>query len=82
MTKYHDEHIFMYPISHSPNLEKHSITVRFAKGSMGFITNDTNSSTVPYIFFSTGLVVELEHLKIKTRLPNEKFPSVKVECEI
>ena len=25
----------------------------------------------------TGLVVELEHLKIKTRLTNEKFPSVK-----
>ncbi len=34
----------------------------------------------------TGLVVEvtveLEHLKIKTRLPNEKFASVKGECEI
>jgi hypothetical protein len=26
--------------------------------------------------------VELEHLKIKTRLTNEKFASVKVECEI
>jgi hypothetical protein len=30
----------------------------------------------------TGLVVELEHLKIKTRLTNEKFTSVKGECEI
>jgi hypothetical protein len=30
----------------------------------------------------TGLVVELEHLKIKTRLTNEKFASVKGECEI
>jgi hypothetical protein len=30
----------------------------------------------------TGLVVELEHLKIKTRLTNEKFSSVKGECEI
>ncbi len=30
----------------------------------------------------TGLVVELEHLKIKTRLRNEKFASVKGECEI
>jgi hypothetical protein len=30
----------------------------------------------------TGLVVELEDLKIKTRLTNEKFPSVKGECEI
>jgi hypothetical protein len=30
----------------------------------------------------TGSVVELEHLKIKTRLTNEKFPSVKGECEI
>jgi hypothetical protein len=30
----------------------------------------------------TGLVVELEHLKIKTRLIDEKFPSVRCECEI
>jgi hypothetical protein len=30
----------------------------------------------------TGLVVELEHLKIKTKLINEKFASVKGECEI
>jgi hypothetical protein len=30
----------------------------------------------------TGLVVELEHLKIKTRSTNEKFVSVKGECEI
>ncbi len=30
----------------------------------------------------TGLVLELEHLKIKTRLTNEKFASVKGECEI
>ena len=30
----------------------------------------------------TGLVVELEQLKIKTRLTNEKFASVKGECEI
>jgi hypothetical protein len=30
----------------------------------------------------TGLVVELEHLKIKTRLTNEKFASVKGECDI
>jgi hypothetical protein len=30
----------------------------------------------------TGLVVELEHLKIKTRSTNEKFASVKGECEI
>jgi hypothetical protein len=30
----------------------------------------------------TGLVVELEHLKMKTRLTNEKFASVKGECEI
>ena len=29
----------------------------------------------------TGLVVELEHLKRKTRLTNEKFASVKGECE-
>jgi hypothetical protein len=28
------------------------------------------------------LVVELEDLKIKTRLTNEKFRSVKGECEI
>jgi hypothetical protein len=30
----------------------------------------------------TGLFVELEHLKIKTRLIDEKFPSVRGECEI
>ena len=30
----------------------------------------------------TGSVVELEHLKIETRLTNEKFASVKGECEI
>ncbi len=30
----------------------------------------------------TVLVVELEHLKIKTRLTNEKFGSVKGECEM
>ena len=30
----------------------------------------------------TGLVVELEHLKIKTRLIDEKFASVWGECEI
>jgi hypothetical protein len=30
----------------------------------------------------TGSVVELERLKIKTRLTNEKFASVKGECEI
>jgi hypothetical protein len=30
----------------------------------------------------TGLVVELKHLRIKTRLTNEKFARVKGECEI
>jgi hypothetical protein len=30
----------------------------------------------------TGLVVELEQLKIKTRLIDEKFASVRGECEI
>jgi hypothetical protein len=34
-----EDTIFMYPVSHSINLEAHSITVRFAKGSMGFIAN-------------------------------------------
>ncbi len=29
----------------------------------------------------TGLVVELEHLKTKTRLIDEKFVSVRNECE-
>ena len=31
--------IFMYRVSLSINLEVHSITVRFVKGSMGFIAN-------------------------------------------
>jgi hypothetical protein len=30
----------------------------------------------------TGLVVELEHLKIQTRLIDEKFASVRGECAI
>jgi hypothetical protein len=30
----------------------------------------------------TGLVVEMEHLKIKTRLIDEKFASVRGGCEI
>jgi hypothetical protein len=30
----------------------------------------------------TGLIVELEDLKIKTRLTNEKLTSVEGECEI
>jgi hypothetical protein len=30
----------------------------------------------------TGLVVELEHLKTKTRLIDKKFASVRDECEI
>jgi hypothetical protein len=30
----------------------------------------------------TGLIGELEHLKIKTRLIDEKFVSVMVECVI
>jgi hypothetical protein len=29
----------------------------------------------------TGLVVELEHLKTKMRLKDEKFASVRGECE-
>jgi hypothetical protein len=32
-------------------------------------------------FVDTGLVMELEHLKTKTRLKDEKFVSVKGECE-
>jgi hypothetical protein len=41
------------------------------------------TKTKRYMLLSfTGLVVELEHLKIKTRLTNEKFTSVKGECEI
>ena len=30
----------------------------------------------------TGFVVELEHLKIKTRLIDEKFASVMGECDL
>ena len=32
--------------------------------------------------WNTGLVVELEHLKTKTRLIDKKFESVRGECEI
>jgi hypothetical protein len=34
-----------------------------------------------YTCTTESLVVELEHLKTKTRLKDEKFPSVKGECE-
>ena len=38
---------------------------------------------LPYCVFAyTGLVVELEHLKVETRLIDEKFASAKGECEI
>ncbi len=44
---------------------------------------DGRLQTKRFIHLSyTGLVVELEHLKIKTRLTNEKFTSVKGQCEI
>jgi hypothetical protein len=33
------------------------------------------------LLVDTGLVVELEHLKTKTRLIDEKFVSVRGECE-
>ncbi len=33
------------------------------------------------LLVDTGLVVELEHLKTKTRLIDEKFSSVRGECE-
>ncbi len=33
------------------------------------------------LLVDTGLVVELEHLKTKTRLIDEKFVSVRGECD-
>ena len=41
-------------------------------------TKTKEFTRLPY----TGSVLELEHLKIETRLTNEKFASVKGECEI
>jgi hypothetical protein len=32
-----EDHLCMYRVSHSVNLENHTMTVCFAKGSMGFI---------------------------------------------
>ncbi len=43
---------------------------------------DGRLQTKRFTLSHTGLVVELEHLKIKTRLTNEKFASVKGECAI
>ncbi len=40
-------------------------------------TKNESSTRLTY----TELVVELEHLKTKTRLKDEKFASVKGECE-
>ncbi len=43
-----------------------------------FLKTKTEEST---LLSDTGLVVELEQLKTKTRLKDEKFASVKGECE-
>ena len=40
-------------------------------------TKTKEFTRLPY----TGLVLELEHLKIETRLINERFPNVMGECE-
>jgi hypothetical protein len=40
---------------------------------------DLNEESI--LLSDTGLVVELEHLKTKTRLKDEMFESVKGECE-
>jgi hypothetical protein len=40
-------------------------------------TKNEESTLLP----DTGLVVELEHLKTKTRLKDEKLESVRGECE-
>ena len=34
-----EDHLCMYRVSHRVNLENHTITVCFAKGSMGFIAH-------------------------------------------
>ena len=39
VSKKDEDHMFMYTVSNSVNLENHSITVRFDQGSMGFIAN-------------------------------------------
>jgi hypothetical protein len=40
-------------------------------------TKTKKFTRLPY----TGLVLELEHLKIETRLINERFPNAMGECE-
>ncbi len=40
-----------------------------------------NKKEESILLTDTGLVVELEHLKTKTRLKDEKFASVRGECE-
>ena len=47
-----------------------------------FLTGSEHMVCETCFLTHTGLVVELEDLKIKTRLTNEKFASVKGECEI
>ena len=44
-------------------------------------TKAEESTRLVYNLYN-GLLGDLEHLKIKTRLTNEKFASVKGECEI
>ncbi len=49
--------------------------------SVGVIDERLQTKTKEFTHFTyTGLVVELEHLKIKTRLTNENFASVMSEC--
>jgi hypothetical protein len=55
------------------------------KDARALYVNYTWTCSVNSLHYSTctmvSLVVELEHLKTKTRLKDEKFASVKGECE-
>jgi hypothetical protein len=56
----------------------HVLSRRMVSPLLGLKTKTEESTRLS----DTGLVVELEHLKTKTRLIDKKFASVRGECEI
>jgi hypothetical protein len=64
-------------INKTRDKEKNDILVSVRWKFFFFKTKNEESTRLS----DTGLVVELEHLKTKTRSKDEKFASVKGECE-
>ena len=76
--KCHSKTSFVYYESIKRELKKRCIIVYECRCDERLQTKTKEFTHLSY----TGLVVELEHLKIKTRLTDKKFASVRGECEI